>query len=134
MRFLDTDLLLRYFTRDDEEKAQRVLTLLERVKRNEEKVLTSSLVMFETIFTLQSFYKVSRGEIKKLLNPILDLRGLKLLNKEIYRHALDIYVKKKKVSFVDAFNAVFALQKGINEIYSYDEDFDKIEGVKRVIP
>ena len=66
MRFIDTNLFLRYFTRDDEEKAEKVLNLLKRIERNEEQVITSSLVMFEVIFTLESFYKVSREEIKEL--------------------------------------------------------------------
>jgi len=57
MRFIDTNLFLRYFTRDEEEKAQKVLALLKRVEKNEEKVTTSPLVIFETIFTLESFYK-----------------------------------------------------------------------------
>ena len=133
MRFLDTNLLIRYFTRDDEKKAQRVLKLLKRVERGEEKVITSPLVLFEIVFTLQSFYKVPREKIKELLSPILELRGLKLPNKEIYRSALDIYAKKN-LSFADAFNAAFAIKKGIKEIYSYDEDFDKIEGIRRVVP
>ena len=133
MRFLDTNLLIRYFTRDDEEKAQKVLKLLKRVERGEERVITSPLVLFEIVFTLQSFYKVPREKIKELLSPILELRGLKLSDKEIYHSALDIYAKKN-LSFADAFNAAIALKKGIKEIYSYDEDFDKIEGIRRVVP
>jgi len=61
------------------------------------------------------------------------LKGLKLSNKEIYEQALDVHVKKN-ISFTDAFNSVYILKKGIKEIYSYDEDFDKIEGIKRVAP
>ena len=133
MRFLDTNLLIRYFTRDDEEKAQKVLKLLKRVERGEERVITSPLVLFEIVFTLQSFYGVPREKIKELLSPIIELRGLKLSNKEIYQLALDIYTEKN-ISFADAFNAAFALKKGIKEIYSYDEDFDKIEGIRRVVP
>ncbi|MCD6472820.1 PIN domain-containing protein [Candidatus Aerophobetes bacterium] len=133
MRFLDTNLLIHYFTRDDEGKAQKVLGLLKRVERNEERVITSSLVIFETVFTLQSFYKVSRKKIKKLVSPILELRGLKLLDKEIYQLALDIYVKKN-ISFADAFNTAFILKKEIKEIYSYDEDFDRIEEIRRMLP
>jgi len=133
MRFLDTNLLIRYFTRDDEEKAQRVLKLLKRVERGEERVITSPLVLFEIVFTLQSFYGVPREKIKELLSPIIELRGLKLSNKEIYQLALDIYTEKN-ISFADAFNAAFALKRGIKEIYSYDEDFDKIEGIRRVVP
>ena len=133
MRFIDTNLFIRYFTRDEEEKAQRVLALLKRVEKGEEKITTSSLVIFETIFTLESFYKVSKQQVKELMLPILNLKGLKLPDKELYQQALDNYVKKN-ISFVDAFNATFILKKGIKQIYSYDEDFDKIRGIKRVTP
>lgn len=133
MRFLDTNLLIRYFTRDDEEKAQKVLKLLKRVERGEERVITSPLVLFEIVFTLQSFYEVPREKIKELLSPVIELRGLKLSDKEVYQSALNIYAKKN-LSFTDAFNSAFAIKKGIKEIYSYDEDFDKIEGIRRVVP
>ena len=133
MRFVDTNLFIRYFTRDDEEKAQKVLALLKRVEKDKERITTSPLVIFETIFTLESFYRVPKKETKELILPILKLKGLKLSNKEIYEQALDVYVKKN-ISFTDAFNSVYILKKGIKEIYSYDEDFDKIEGIKRVTP
>ena len=133
MRFIDTNLFLRYFTRDDEKKAQKVLGLLKRVEKNEEKIITSSLVMFEVIFTLESFYKIPREEIKELLYPILDLRSLKLSDKEVFREALDLFTQKK-LSFADAFNASFAIKKGVKEIYSYDKNFDKLEGIERVTP
>ena len=135
MRFIDTNLFLRYFTRDDEEKAKKVLTLLKRVEEADEEIITSPLVIFETIFTLESFYKISRVEIKELMLPILNLRGLKLQNKVMYQEVLDIY-EKRNISFADAdaFNSVFMLKKGIKEIYSYDTDFDKIKGIKRVTP
>lgn len=133
MRFIDTNLFIRYFTRDDEEKAQKVLALLKRVEEDKERVIVSSLVIFEVIFTLESFYKVPKKEIKELMLPILKMKGLKLSNKEIYEGALDTYVKKN-ISFTDAFNCAFVLKKGIKEIYSYDEDFDKIKEIKRIIP
>lgn len=133
MRFIDTNLFLRYFTRDDEKRAQDVLELLKRVERNEEKVITSPLVIFELVFTLESYYKVPRKEIKKLLQPILDLRGLRLDFKDLLELALELY-SEQRISFTDAFNACFMQKRKIKEIYSFDEDFDKIEGIKRVIP
>jgi len=130
---MDTNLFLRYFTRDDEEKAEDVLKLLKRVERNEEKVTTSPLVIFEMVFTLDNYYKVPRKEIKKLLQPILNLRGLRLDFKDIFESALELY-SEGKISFADAFNACFMQKGGIKEIYSFDEDFDKIEGIRRVVP
>ena len=132
-RFIDTNLFIRYFTRDDERKAEEVLKLLKRVERNEEKVITSPLVVFETVFTLESYYKVPRDEIKKLLQSIFTLRGLKLDFREIFESALELY-SERKISFADAFNACFMEKQGVEEIYSFDEDFDKIEGIRRVTP
>ena len=133
MRFIDTNIFLRYYTRDDEKKAEEVLKLLRKVEKNEEKVVTSPLVIFEVIFTLEKYYKVSKKEIHELLQPILDLRGLKLDFRDIFSLAFDLY-SKKNISFADAFNACFMAKQGIKEVYSYDRDFDRIEGIKRIIP
>jgi len=46
---------------------------------------------------------------------------------------LQIYAKKN-LSFTDAFNAASALKNGIKEIYSYDENFHRVEGVRRIVP
>jgi predicted nucleic acid-binding protein len=63
----------------------------------------------------------------------LDLRGLKLDFRDIFYLALALY-SKKNISFADAFNACFMEKQGIIEVYSYDHDFDKIEGINRIIP
>src|SRR5260370_38152381 len=73
--FLDTNILLRFLTRDDEQKAQQALDLLLRIERGEEKVITSPLVIFETIFTLQKLYKVPRDIIKEQVLSIISLRS-----------------------------------------------------------
>lgn len=131
--FVDTNILLRYLTRDDEHKAQRALNLLIKVEQGEEKVATSSLVIFETIFTLQNSYKVSRQQIRELILPIIALRGLHLPGKNTYYQAFDFYITKN-ISFADAYNAAYMLSEGISNIYSWDKDFDRIEGVMRLEP
>lgn len=133
MFLIDTNILLRYFTNDDEKKAQKVLKLLKEIRDKGKIALISPIVVFEVIFTLESFYKVDRREIQESLLPILSLRNLKLDNKEIYIYAIDIYTSKN-ISFADAFNVAFALEKNIKEIYSYDKDFDKFKGIKRIEP
>ncbi len=131
VRFIDTSVLLHYFTRDDEQKAQQVRNLLLRVERGEEKVMTSPLVIFETVLTLQSFYQVPRPRIKDLVTSIISLRGLQLPGKNIYYHAFDLYITKN-ISFADAYNAAYMLAEQISSIYSWDTDFDNIEGIMRV--
>lgn len=131
--FLDTNVLLRYLTRDDEEKAQAALALLTRLERGEEKMATSPMVIFETVFTLQNSYQVPRKKIRDLLMPIISLRGLKLERRGLYRRAFDLYCSKS-ISFADAYNIAFMEDQKITEVYSYDADFDQVEGLKRLEP
>jgi predicted nucleic acid-binding protein len=133
MRFLDTNILLRYFTRDDEEKARKALALLQRIENGEEKVETSLPVIFETIFTLKKQYKIPIHRIRDYLLPILQSRGLKLPAKALCIAALNLFAERN-ISYADAFNAVYMQAKGIKEVYSWDEDFDRIEGITRIEP
>lgn len=134
-RFLDTNVLLRYLTRDDEHKAQACLALLLRVERGEEQVITSDLVIAETVFTLQSprQYGLSRDRIRQLIEPIVGLPGLRLPNKALYRRAFDLYCGQR-ISFTDAFNVAYMERHGLNEVYSYDTDFDRVRGIRRIQP
>lgn len=131
--FLDTNILLRFLTGDDMQEAQRALNLFMRIERGEEKVITSSSVIFETVFTLQKQYNLPRKEIKDKLLPIISSRGIHLADKGLYYRAFDIYVTKN-ISFVDAYNAAYMISEEIFNIYSWDKDFDKIEGIVRLEP
>src|SRR5438132_3306073 len=113
-RFLETSVLLRYRTRDEEAKAQKALALLERLERGEEQARSSAIVIFETVYTLQSFYKLPRTRIRELLLPLINLRGLRLPDKLVLRQALDIYVDTN-LSFADAYFSAEMLKRGESE-------------------
>jgi predicted nucleic acid-binding protein len=132
-RFLDTNILLRYLTRDDEAKAEAALAILLRVERGEERVVTSPMVVFETVFTLERSYRVERSLIKDRVEAIIRMRGLQLASKQLYYRALELYVAHN-ISFADAFNAALLKTRGLSEIYSWDEDFDHMEGITRIDP
>ena len=133
MKFIDTNVFLRYFTADDPKKSKNSLELLKKIENGQEVVTTSSLVIFETIFTLEHSYKVPKSDIFQLLEPILNLKGLSLENKSTFIEALKIY-SEETFSFADAFNVAVMKKMNIKEIYSYDRDLDKIDGIKRIEP
>lgn len=133
MRFLDTNILLRYLTGDDEQKARRGLALLTKVEQGEEKVVTSSMVIFETVFTLQKHYRVPRDRIRDSLGDIISLSHLELPNKRLYLRALEMYAGKN-ISFADAFNAAYMQSRGVSEVYSWDSDLDQFEDLARLEP
>lgn len=134
MRLADTNILIRYLTRDDEKKATRALELLKRVEGNEERIILSQMVVFETIFVLEAYYGVGRTDIAEKVGAILNLRGVTVEHKNTFLSALELYAVSSKLSFADAFNACFMRDRGIEEIYSWDTDFDRVDWVGRVEP
>lgn len=133
VRFLDTNILLRYLTRDDEDKALSALALLRRVEKGTEKVMTSPMVIFETVFTLSKSYRVPKSRIGELMVPIIALQALQLPDKYIYYIAFEVYVSNN-ISFADAYNAAYMQAHGISDVYSWDADFDKLKGISRFEP
>ena len=54
MKFLDTNVILRFLTRDDEEKADACLRLFQRVQRGDEELVTCEAVVSEVVYVLSS--------------------------------------------------------------------------------
>ena len=133
MRFLDTNVLLRYFTGSESEMAEAARRLLAAIERGEEKVATSALVVFETVFTLQRSYGVSREQVRAMVGDIISLPGIQFAEKRLCLKALELFVQYR-VSFADAYTVAHMNAREITEIYSWDMDFDRIESVTRVAP
>ena len=137
MKFLDTNVILRYLTKDDEAKAEACYRLFQRMRHGEEEVLTCEAIVSEVVYVLSSRrapYRLSHEEIRGRLMPILTLRGLKLPQKSVYIRALDIYALSTRLDFEDALAAAHMERQGITEILSYDKDFDLVAGIQRVEP
>jgi predicted nucleic acid-binding protein len=82
---------------------------------------------------LKKHHKIPIHRIKDYLLPILRSRGLKLPAKALCIAALHMFAERN-ISYADAFNAVYMQAKGMTEVYSWDEDFDRIEGINRIEP
>lgn len=137
MRFLDTNVVVRYLTGDDEAKAADCYRLFQRVQRGEEELLTSETVVSETAYVLSSSrlpYRLTHEEIRERFLPLLTLRGIRLPHKRVCLHALDLYAAAPFLDFEDALAVAHMEHAGVTEIFSYDQDFDRIPGVQRIEP
>ncbi|TAK33883.1 MAG: PIN domain-containing protein [Chloroflexota bacterium] len=136
MKFLDANVFLRYLTRDDPVKAEACFALLQDVKRGLEQVTTCEVILHEVLYVLTSRaqYGLSHAEAVGRLRPLLTLRGLKLPRKRVYLRALDLYASSPFLDFGDALAVAHMENLGIQEILSYDSDFDRVESVTRSEP
>jgi len=135
MQFIDSNVFLRFLTKDDPVKAERVKALLQQAERGEVELLTSETAIAELVFVLSSprLYKLSRGAVRTVLLPIVSLEGLKLPNHSVFVRALDLYATTP-MNFVDALAVAQMERRKVTEIYSYDEHFDRVAGIKRIQP
>ncbi|MCI0563792.1 MAG: PIN domain-containing protein [Nitrososphaera sp.] len=136
MRFLDTNIILRYLTRDDPKKAEACFVLFQKVKKGQEILTTSETVIAEVVYVLSSptIYNLSPQEIRARLLPIILLRGLKLPHKHLYSRALELYAAYPTLDFEDVLSLAHMERQKIRDIYSYDHHFNRISSIKRLEP
>jgi uncharacterized protein len=132
---VDTDVLMRLLTGDDLAKQRAVHALFQQVARGDLILCAPDTVIADAVFVLSSrtLYRRSREEIRTLLRPLLLLPGFKVQNKLLVLRALDIYAGMN-IDFGDAMIAAYAERRGQPILYSYDHDFDRVPGVRRLEP
>ena len=54
MKFVDTNIFIRYLTRDDESKAQACYKLFQQVREGDEELFTTETVIAEIAYVLSS--------------------------------------------------------------------------------
>lgn len=131
--FLDTNILLRHLLQDIPHQSPRATALIGRIEAGEVRVRLTETVVFEAVFSLQRIYKRKPQAIREALLPILELPGVSLPRKARFRRAFALYVDQS-LPFADAYHAALMSDLGLREIYSFDEDFNRISGITRLEP
>jgi len=132
--FADTKLFLRFLTNDIPEQADAVEKLLRRAAIGELIFVTNSMVLAEIVWTLESFYHLSKTEIKDKVLAIVNTPGLDIYEDDLIIQSVTWYVEKN-VDFADAFNAAWLLKQGITTACTFDrKHFARFEGVTVLTP
>lgn len=120
MLFLDTNYLIRFFTRDEPkqfEKAKKVILGKDTVK------YVSPLVLAETAYILSKHYKVEKDDLIRALWDFLSHRRIKT---EPWVYDALILYKRRNVSFYDALIVCEARYKKM-EFVTFDKKLEKIK-------
>jgi len=131
--FVDTNIFLRYLTKDDASKYEKCKEMFKRAMKGDITITTSGMVIAELVWTLLSYYKVPKAEVVEKVSVIVGTQYLTIPDKQVIADALVLYARKN-IDFIDAYNAVFMRYRGIRDIYSYDEDFELVEEIQRREP
>ena len=87
-KFIDTNIFLRFLTKDDPSKYDKCKELFKRAMEGKINLTTSSLVIAELIWTLLSYYKVSKADVIEKVSIIVGTETIHIPEKDIIADAL----------------------------------------------
>lgn len=129
--FLETSVLIRFLTADDEKKFNDCVRLLEIIEKGNIRPYISNIVILEIIFVLTRLYKFSKKEVLESILKILNLRNLTLIEATNTKEAIKIF-NKYNIKYPDCLIAT-QVPKNV-KIVTYDEDFSKIKTLATTDP
>ena len=93
-------------------------------------------VLFEAAFVLERVYRMDRLSIAESFLEVLESPGLYLFNDErdYVDQTLALYMAIPQLSFADCYHATLSLARCGGEIYTYDQDFDRVPNLTRLEP
>jgi predicted nucleic acid-binding protein len=131
--FLDTNIFIRVFVREDARSFEECTTLLNGIRNGKVNAATSTLVLAEIAWVLGSFYKYPKERVIEAIDSILSMKNLAIQDGYDNRIALILF-EKHSVKFVDTLLAAHHLVlQGRAVLTSYDKDFDRLP-CQRVSP
>lgn len=125
MKAIDTNVLVRLITRDDNAQVKKAETF---VKQG---AWVSTLVLTECIWVLEAAYDLNKAQIETVIEMLLNHAQLVLQDADLVEIALERYTKSKKVSFADILILVTANKAGHKPLGTFDKALVKLEGVEK---
>lgn len=71
MKAIDTNVLIRFLVKDDDQQAEIVYRLFKKAESSKEALFVPIAVVLETVWVLESVYKIPRQEILDSINELL---------------------------------------------------------------
>lgn len=126
MRAVDTNVLIRLITRDDERQVEAAEAFVSKG------AWVSHLVLAETSWVLDSVYGRTPDQIAKAIEMLIDHKELTLQERDVVEAALVKFRKNKRVSFSDILILEIARRSGHVPLGTFDREFATIESVERL--
>lgn len=131
--FVDANVILRFLTKDPPSMAEASLRIFEEAKSGKISLLVIPIIVAEVVWVLESFYEYPKEKIAETMTQFLSCEELEVESLDLLLEALNLYYEKN-LDFADALLATSALRKRIPTVYSFDQHFDRINGIEKLKP
>lgn len=132
--FADTNLFLRYITNNVPAQADAIEKLLIKAAAGQCLLVVNALVVAEIVWTLESYYQLSKSDIRSKVLAILNTPGLEIAESGLLLQAA-LWYAEKNVDFIDAYNAAWMVSHDIAAVSTFDKKhYARFEGIKVSTP
>lgn len=124
MRAVDTNVLVRLLTRDDDEQTAAAEAFVAPG------AWVSQIVLVETLWVLESVYDVGAGGRARAVEMLLEHRELTVQDSDVVERALGHFRKRPSLGFSDCLVLESARKAGHGPLGTFDRGLGKVEGAK----
>lgn len=124
---IDTNVLVRFLTRDDESQYELARSLIQSQLDAGETLFVSLLVVMETEWVLRSRYGLSKARIIEVLTGLLESRETVFEDESSLEEALFSW-RESNADFADCLIVAHARRLGCRKIISFDAKAAKLPG------
>jgi len=112
--------------------AAKARRLVQHADEGEVLLVIEAVILAETLYTLESFYKLERKQAAQKLDDLLKCRGIEAAEPTRVADALK-RCREQNAHFADAYLAAASVELRF-PVASFDRDFDKFKDVQRIEP
>jgi predicted nucleic-acid-binding protein len=127
--FIDTNILVRHLTGDPPEMGERATAFL----ASQPELYLADLIVAETIYVLESFYKAPREQVAAVMRSLVAMRSMHTVDPALLLRAIEVY-EIDRLDFAEAYLVACAESTGVGAVASFDKALDRITTVARVEP
>ena len=127
--FVDTNILVRHLTGDPPAMAKRATAFL----ASQPELYLADLIVAETVYVLESFYKASRDQVANAMRSLIAMRSMITVDPALLLRAIEVY-EVDRLDFAEAYLVACAETAGLGAIASFDKAIDRVATVTRMEP
>ena len=120
MKALDTNVLVRFLVRDDKRQAETIYRVFKKAESDREVFFVPLLVVLETVWVLESVYKIPRKEILDSVNELILMPILKFETQPAILNFISA-ARETKMDLLDLLIAHSAKFSGCECVLTFDK-------------
>jgi predicted nucleic-acid-binding protein len=120
---IDTNVLVRYFTKDNENLSRKAEEFIVNAKPNE--IVLDRLIIAELGYVLKSVYGLKKIQITTVYKSILSNNIFSVPDRELVEMTIQLFDEEKPLSFEDSWLLALKRSKKVNDVMTFDDKLNE---------